>query len=233
LAKDWQETKDAWEEAGHTIPPVMITVVNRTETAARIEHSFRIKRFEGMEDLQDSSKVLRVDSKVLGEAEEKSEADTETFSGKSKDTYRLHLEQIIKDNPSLSEEQREWMLNLKSPELLREIVDSVGAARKAGEQIQHVIAVAMLSEGWDTKNVTHIMGLRAFNSQLLCEQVVGRGLRRVNYEVDEETGLFAPEYVNIFGVPFSFLPNEGGGTLSSEPQALHGGAQARSEVTRY
>src|SRR5690606_19116257 len=110
----------------------MITVVNRTETAARIEHSFRIKRFEGMEDLQDSSKVLRVDSKVLGEAEEKNEVDTDTFSGKKKDSYRLHLEQIIKDNPSLSEEQREWMLNLKSPELLREIVDSVGAARKAG-----------------------------------------------------------------------------------------------------
>ncbi|NDH07945.1 ABC transporter permease, partial [bacterium] len=72
------------------------------------------------------------------------------FSGKSKDTYRVHLEQIIKDNPSLTDEQREWMTNLKSPELLREIVDSVGAARKAGEQIQHVIAVAMLSEGWDT-----------------------------------------------------------------------------------
>lgn len=226
LAKDWQETKDAWQKAGHTIPPVMITVANRTETAARIEHSFRIKRFEGMDELQDSSKLLRVDSKVLGEAEEKNEADTDTFSGKSKDTYRVHLEQIIQDNPSLTDEQREWMTNLKSPELLREIVDSVGAARKAGEQIQHVIAVAMLSEGWDTKNVTHIMGLRAFNSQLLCEQVVGRGLRRVNYEVDVETGLFAPEYVNIFGVPFSFLPNEGGdGSPPSPPSP-----QTRIEV---
>jgi type III restriction enzyme len=67
----------------------------------------------------------------------------------------------------------------------------------------------MLSEGWDAKTVTHIMGLRAFTSQLLCEQVVGRGLRRTSYDVDPKTGLFTPEYVNIFGVPFTFMPHEG------------------------
>jgi type III restriction enzyme len=66
----------------------------------------------------------------------------------------------------------------------------------------------MLSEGWDARTVTHIMGLRAFSSQLLCEQVVGRGLRRVFYEFDKEKNLFEPEYVNIFGVPFTFLPHE-------------------------
>jgi type III restriction enzyme len=76
--------------------------------------------------------------------------------------------------------------------------------------VQKVISVGMLSEGWDAKTVTHIMGLRAFSSQLLCEQVVGRGLRRTSYEVNPETGLFEPEYVNIFGVPFAFLPHEGG-----------------------
>ena len=85
-----------------------------------------------------------------------------------------------------------------------------GADGKPGEQIQNVISVGMLSEGWDAKTVTHIMGLRAFSSQLLCEQVVGRGLRRTSYEVDPKTGLFEPEYVNIFGVPFTFLPHEGG-----------------------
>jgi type III restriction enzyme len=67
----------------------------------------------------------------------------------------------------------------------------------------------MLSEGWDAKTVTHIMGLRAFSSQLLCEQVVGRGLRRTSYDLNPKTGLFEPEYVNIFGVPFTFLPHEG------------------------
>ena len=68
----------------------------------------------------------------------------------------------------------------------------------------------MLTEGWDAKTVTHIMGLRAFTSQLLCEQVVGRGLRRTSYsDLNPETGLFEPEHVNVFGVPFTFLPHEG------------------------
>lgn len=86
----------------------------------------------------------------------------------------------------------------------------MGKAGQPGEKIQKVISVGMLSEGWDAKTVTHIMGLRAFSSQLLCEQVVGRGLRRTSYELNPETGLFEPEYVNIFGVPFTFLPHEGG-----------------------
>jgi type III restriction enzyme len=76
----------------------------------------------------------------------------------------------------------------------------------------------MLSEGWDAKTVTHIMGLRAFSSQLLCEQVVGRGLRRTSYEL-EENGLFKAEYVNIFGVPFTFLPHEGGEDEPPPPPA--------------
>ena len=95
-------------------------------------------------------------------------------------------------------------------ELLRQKVDTVGQRNKPGEQIQSVISVGMLSEGWDAKTVTHIMGLRAFTSQLLCEQVVGRGLRRTSYELNPETGRFDPEYVDIFGVPFTFLPHEDG-----------------------
>jgi type III restriction enzyme len=86
-----------------------------------------------------------------------------------------------------------------------------------GESIQNVISVGMLSEGWDAKTVTHVMGLRAFSSQLLCEQVVGRGLRRTSYEVDPDTGLFTAEYVNIFGVPFTFLPHEGGDDVLPPP----------------
>jgi len=94
-------------------------------------------------------------------------------------------------------------------ELLRKVVGSVGRVGEPGEQVHNVISVGMLNEGWDARTVTHIMGLRAFSSQLLCEQVVGRGLRRLSYEINPETGLYDPEYVNIFGVPFSFLPHEG------------------------
>ena len=93
---------------------------------------------------------------------------------------------------------------MKKEDLLREIVDNVGKRDTAGQNIQAVVSVAMLSEGWDAKNVTHIMGLRAFTSQLLCEQVIGRGLRRVSYEQDED-GLFISEFVNVFGVPLAIF----------------------------
>jgi len=90
----------------------------------------------------------------------------------------------------------------------RERFNTVGKFGKAGGDVQAVIGVNMLSEGWDARTVTHILGLRAFTSQLLCEQVVGRGLRRISYDVNEETGLYEPEYVTVFGVPFTFLPVE-------------------------
>lgn len=106
---------------------------------------------------------------------------------------------------------------LEQAQQLREKVDTVGKPGKPGEQIQNVISVGMLTEGWDAKNVTQIMGLRAFSSQLLCEQVVGRGLRRVSYEFDENL-MLEPEYVNIFGVPFSFIPHEGGASTPRPPK---------------
>ena len=95
-------------------------------------------------------------------------------------------------------------------------MDNVGKRGTAGQDLQNVISVAMLSEGWDAKNVTHIMGLRAFTSQLLCEQVIGRGLRRVSYDRDEN-GLFLPEYVNVFGVPLSIFQNVGEGGDAPPP----------------
>ena len=89
---------------------------------------------------------------------------------------------------------------------LRKIVSTVGTPGQPGERIRCVVSANMLSEGWDADNVTHILGLRAFHSQLLCEQVVGRGLRRMDYVPDPETGLLTEEYVDVFGVPFSLIP---------------------------
>ena len=94
--------------------------------------------------------------------------------------------------------------NDREAEALRRIVDTVGQPGQPGADLEHVISVAMLSEGWDAKTVTHIMGLRAFTSQLLCEQVVGRGLRRTTYDLNED-GFLHPEYVNVFGVPFDLM----------------------------
>ncbi len=97
----------------------------------------------------------------------------------------------------------------EAAEELRRTVATVGRPGEPGGRIRCVVSVNMLSEGWDASNVTHILGLRAFHSQLLCEQVVGRGLRRMDYAPDPETGRLTPEYVDVFGVPFSLVPFKG------------------------
>ncbi|QDT70969.1 BPTD_3080 family restriction endonuclease [Lacipirellula limnantheis] len=212
LGVDWDAARQWWAHQGMKTPPVMITVANRTETAARIKYAFDHGKIR-IQSLNDPARTLHIDSKVLdkaeamedstrepGEASPRSSSDAEEDEGDEAPAKKLTKDQ--------------------QAQLLRETVDSVGKVGKPGEQIQNVISVAMLSEGWDAKTVTHIMGLRAFTSQLLCEQVVGRGLRRTSYEsyVNEEgLELFQPEYVNIFGVPFTFLPHEGGDDKTAPP----------------
>ncbi len=89
-------------------------------------------------------------------------------------------------------------------ELLREVMNTVGRKDRLGEQVRCVVSVSMLTEGWDANTVTHILGVRAFGTQLLCEQVVGRGLRRRSYELNPKTGLFDVEYADVMGIPFDF-----------------------------
>ncbi len=198
LGYDWRETWKAWKKAGLSTPPVMITVCNRTETAARVKHAFDSRRIH-IDELCDPERILHIDSKVLSDAEEREEPVS---------TAEVVDAAIEVDDTEAPVERK--LTKAKQAELLRRMVDTVGKPGQPGAGIQKVISVGMLSEGWDARTVTHIMGLRAFSSQLLCEQVVGRGLRRTSYEVDSVTGLFDPEYVNIFGVPFTFLPHEGG-----------------------
>ena len=93
--------------------------------------------------------------------------------------------------------------------LLREVMNTVGKPGKLGEPVRCVVSVSMLTEGWDANTVTHVLGVRAFGTQLLCKQVVGRGLRRVSYDPDEN-GMFEPEYANVFGIPFTFAQESKG-----------------------
>jgi type III restriction enzyme len=207
LGADWRATLEAWQ--GHTSPPVMLTVCNRTETAARVEHYFA-KGDAHWPELHAPEKTLRVDSRVL----EKAEIGETATADKA---YEERLTEIV-NAVELPQEQRDKLAAMKKEELLREIVDTVGKRERAGQGLQNVISVAMLSEGWDAKNVTHILGLRAFTSQLLCEQVIGRGLRRVSYETDDN-GFFLPEYVNVFGVPLSvFVDVPEGGEAPPPPK---------------
>ena len=196
LAKDWLEWKKDWEEEGRKTPPVMITIANTTITSSRIKNSFQhdsflLSKYE-LGDLNKEEGLLQIDSSILLKAEA--------------ETTDIEPEENTETEPQERKlSQKELM------QILRKTVDTVGKEGELGEKIQNVISVGMLSEGWDAKTVTHILGLRAFSSQLLCEQVVGRGLRRTSYEVGED-GLFEAEYVNIFGVPFTFLPHEDGDT---------------------
>src|SRR5205807_8521290 len=93
--------------------------------------------------------------------------------------------------------------DLRDEDLLREVMNTVGKPGQLGERIRCVVSVSMLTEGWDANTVTHILGIRAFGTQLLCEQVIGRALRRQSYELNEE-GLFNVEYADIFGIRFDF-----------------------------
>lgn len=182
LGKDWQALYYAWKDAGADVPPVMITVANRTETAARIKYAFDHGRIP-VPELCDSNLTIHIDSKTM-------DAATNVVA------------------PIADEDSEAKISKADAAAILRETVDTVGQKGKRGEQIRNVISVGMLSEGWDAKTVTHILGLRAFSSQLLCEQVVGRGLRRTSYDLAEGSDMFMPEYVNIFGIPFTFLPHE-------------------------
>lgn len=203
LGADWREAFNEWQASGHTSPPVMLTVCNRTETAARIEHYFR-QGDAYWPELKAPARTLRVDSKVLQKAELGETATTDK-------AYESVLQEIV-DAARIHDDVKAQLRTLKKEQLLRAIVDNVGKRGTAGQDLQNVISVAMLSEGWDAKNVTHIMGLRAFTSQLLCEQVIGRGLRRVAYDTETvvcpdgvERELFCAEYVNVFGVPLSIF----------------------------
>ena len=169
LGYDWQKTLKEWKKNKMPTPPVMISAVNRKETANRVEHIFSEKQIT-INELCDKEKTVLIYSDIE--------------SGKQDE--------------------------------LREKVNTVGKQGKSGEQVRHVISVSMLTEGWNCQTVTHIMGLRAFSSQLLCEQIVGRGLRRTSYELNDK-GMFDPEYVNIFGIPFSYIPHEDAGGKIPRP----------------
>jgi len=213
LGKDWREALKRWKAEKQPTPPVMITVANTTHTAARVEFAFTRKRIQ-IDELCDPDKVLHIDSKVLEQAEE--EDEPLQLKLKAIGTNDENSEETGGAEETEGNAPQRKLSKKEQGELLRRQVDTVGRPGEPGEQIQNVISVGMLSEGWDAKTVTHIMGLRAFTSQLLCEQVVGRGLRRTSYETDSR-GFFQPEYVNIFGVPFTFLPHEGGGDEPPPP----------------
>lgn len=220
--KQWQQNAEA--RAKDLTPPVFIVVCNNTSVSKLV-----FDHVAGWEKkLTDDSTVL-----VPGKLSLFSNVDGDRWSARP-NSILIDSEQLesgegmspefkkiaAREIEEFQAEYRERfpgrdLDSLTEEDLLREVMNTVGKQGKLGEHIRCVVSVSMLTEGWDANTVTHILGVRAFGTQLLCEQVVGRGLRRMSYAVNEQ-GMFNPEYAEVYGVPFSFIPCSGS-TVDPKP----------------
>ena len=216
LASQWKERFEYIQEASDAqdkTPPVMIIVCDNTDIA---KHFYEKISGEAVQEVVD-------DSDNRGRGRKKKQTQTVYGQGQvfpdmlsnTEDTSRtLRIDSKMLAAAESEDPQKN---KTQAAEDLRQIVATIGKPGQPGAQIRCVVSVAMLNEGWDANNVTHILGLRAFSSQLLCEQVVGRGLRRMNYTPDPETGLLTEEYVDVYGIPFSVIPFKGRPKNKREP----------------
>lgn len=223
LASEWKERFEQLEAAApgqERMPPVMIVVCDNTDIAEEFhrrisgEELVAIEVEDDDEDADDDAPKRKKKAKPQKRYVGGLQGFPELHNHKSAEvTLRIDsnlLAQAESDDPKVNKSD--------AAQVLRRIVSTVGRPGEPGEKIRCVVSVNMLSEGWDANNVTHILGLRAFHSQLLCEQVVGRGLRRMDYTPDPQTGLLTAEYVDVFGVPFSLIPFKGRQPDEKAPQ---------------
>lgn len=197
LAAQWKSQFDevlASNIRGAAIPPVMIVVCDATESAQVF-----FEKISGERQVEDDQSPSGVRT-IYGTGEVLPEF---TNTESARHTVRIDSKLLAKLETSAGQTRDE------AAQALREIIDTVGQRGGAGEHVRCVVSVSMLTEGWSANNVTHILGVRAFGSQLLCEQVVGRGLRRMSYTPDPDTGLLSAEYVDVYGIPFSLIPFKG------------------------
>jgi type III restriction enzyme len=209
----YAKTSEAWAEAKISVPPVFIVVCNNTATSKLVYefisgftrtdengkesfHNGRLELFRNFSDYGDRlprPRTLLIDSEQL-------ESD-EALDPEFRAAASVEIEQFKRD--LVQREGAQAAEKVTDKDLLREVMNTVGKSGRLGEQIRCVVSVSMLTEGWDTNTVTHVLGVRAFGTQLLCEQVVGRALRRQSYDLNE-SGMFNPEYADILGIPFDF-----------------------------
>lgn len=205
LAGLWEQTKTAWDEAGGARPPVFILVCRNT-TIARVIHEWLAEDKPPVgippakfADFRNNGRVhtIRVDSKVVQE--------TENDGGAAKSDETRWMRFTLDTVGRLTWPQDELGLPIYPPGF-RELAEKLERPKHPpGRDVRCIVSVGMLTEGWDCNTVTHIVGLRPFMSQLLCEQVVGRGLRRTSYEPGPD-GLLTEEVAKVFGVPFEIVP---------------------------
>lgn len=210
----YKQTYDRWQAQGYRVPPVFIVVCNNTSTSKLVydyiagfyrdgdagrdkHHKGRLPLFRNYDE--DGNRLgvprtLLIDSHQL----ESGEALDKKFRAMSADAIDRFRREMIERGEARAEAD-----NISDQDLLREVMNTVGKEGRLGEAIRCVVSVSMLTEGWDANTVTHVLGVRAFGTQLLCEQVVGRALRRRSYQLNE-SGKFDVEYADVLGIPFDF-----------------------------
>jgi type III restriction enzyme len=207
----YAQTFALWEEEGIDVPPVFIVVCNKT-SASKLVYDFisgfrptpeapvingrfeLFRNYDGYGSRLARPRTLLIDSTQL-ESGDALDKEFRTMAADEIERFRRDIVQRTGDARAGDK--------LTDQDLLREVMNTVGKPGQLGESIRCVVSVSMLTEGWDVNTVTHILGVRAFGTQLLCEQVVGRALRRQSYDQNEE-GLFSPEYADVLGIPFDF-----------------------------
>src|SRR6266536_2992921 len=210
----YKKTYDLWEAARISVPPCFIVVCNNTSTSklvydyisgfqrdhedgsSTLEHG-RLELFRNFDEHGNPlgrPRTLLIDSEQL----ESGDALDSNFRAMAAD----EIDRFRREITERTGERRDAD-TITDQELLREVMNTVGKPERLGGFIRCVVSVSMLTEGWDANTVTHVLGVRAFGTQLLCEQVIGRALRRQSYDLNEE-GLFNVEYADVLGVPFDF-----------------------------
>lgn len=229
LASQWKERWEYIQQAAPTqehTPPVLIIVCDNTDIAELFYRNISGEQVMDIVDLNpDEDDEEEGDEEAAVPRGRKGKPKTKLAYGAGKLIPEFANREGFRptlriDSKLLAQAESEDGSGSRqdAAQTLREIVATVGKQGEPGEHVRCVVSVQMLSEGWDANNVTHIFGLRAFGSQLLCEQVVGRGLRRMDYDPDPETGLLSEEYVDVYGVPFSVIPFKGRETKRPAPE---------------
>jgi type III restriction enzyme len=210
----YEETQRLWRDSGLPVDPVFIVVCNNTATSKLVHDYiagytqplgdgstravagkyplFRNTDLEGVSNPK--MRTLLIDSMQL----ESGEGISDEFKKAAAEEIQRFKDELVQR----SGDQRAGD-NVADEDILREVMNTVGKPGQLGEHIRCVVSVSMLTEGWDANTVTHVLGVRAFGTQLLCEQVIGRALRRQSYQ-QQSDGLFKTEYADIFGIPFDF-----------------------------
>ena len=210
----YARTFELWQDAGIEVPPCFIVVCNNTSTSKLVHDfvsGFQRENEDGSTTLEQGRlalfrnfdehgnplarpRTLLIDSEQL----ESGQALDKNFRAAASDEIERFRSEIIKRTGD-----RRQAENLSDQDLLREVMNTVGKAGRLGGDTRCVVSVSMLTEGWDASTVTHVLGVRAFGTQLLCEQVIGRALRRQSYDLNEED-VFDVEYADVLGIPFDF-----------------------------